>query len=43
MAYQLLLLEIDWQTQVQIQYEAICISHRANTLGKDMIPIILPK
>ena len=32
----------DTATRVQIQYEADCISHSTNTLGKDMNPLILP-
>ena len=29
-------------TRVQIQDEAVCISHSANALGKSMNPTILP-
>ena len=33
---------MDTVTQVQILDETVCISHRSNTLGKGMNPIILP-
>ena len=34
--------EMDTARRVQIQAETDCISHRTNTLGKGMNPIILP-
>ena len=33
---------MDMPTQVQIQNEAVYISHNANTLGKGINPTILP-
>ena len=37
-----LYLEMDTVTQVQILNKTDCISHSTNTLGKGMNPIILP-
>ena len=34
--------EMDMVTRVQFQSKTVCISHRANTLGKDVNPIPLP-
>ena len=37
-----IVLEMDTATRVQTKDETDCISHCTNTLGKGMIPIILP-
>ena len=34
---------MDTATRVQILDDAVCISHRANKLAKDMNPTILPQ
>ena len=34
--------QMDTATQVQILDETDCISHRTNSLGEDMNPVILP-